>query len=161
MKKLLILLIVCLTIPAHADMGPKPQITVFLENAPRGEIYVDLLREFSFSEPLKNRDKYDQQMLEALEAYDTDGWRPMLTNGVPLLFGTIDGRTTDTRTYYRKNERVFSYFSTPERFKIIAVDEKCKIVVSDILERKTMHVTVRFDMATGKAQIEDSWDPLW
>ena len=37
--------LLCLALPAYADMGPKADLTVTVVNAPEGECYVDLLYE--------------------------------------------------------------------------------------------------------------------
>ena len=42
--------LLCLSLPAYADMGPKPDLTVTVVNAPEGECYVDLLYEGSSSD---------------------------------------------------------------------------------------------------------------
>ena len=42
--------LLCLALPAYADMGPKADLTVTVVNAPEGECYVDLLYEGSSSD---------------------------------------------------------------------------------------------------------------
>ena len=39
----LLLCLLYLIPPARADMGPKPEVTITVVNAPAGELYLDLL----------------------------------------------------------------------------------------------------------------------
>lgn len=54
---------VLLTATAFADMGPKPQLTVKVENAPKGLYYLDLLAEgVSRTSPTLSADAYEREM---------------------------------------------------------------------------------------------------
>ena len=53
----LLLCLLCLIPTAYADIGPKPELTVTVINAPEGTLYLDLLAE---GMPPRDRPPYDQ-----------------------------------------------------------------------------------------------------
>ena len=82
-----------LTVPVLADMGPKPQLTVRVENGPEELYYLDLLEE---GEPYPYPDQVpgglkgnygeelvtlDQDLLAAFTAAVPEGWHACVAQG--------------------------------------------------------------------------------
>ena len=108
----LLLCLLCLVPAAHADMGPKPELTVTVVNAPEGTLYIDLLAEGT---PPRDRPPYDQPgldqtIMERLHSLERDGWVLAVSTGrsVPV-FGDVypSGYTLGKPTYH------FSYTGLP------------------------------------------------
>jgi len=156
MKRRIGLIIVFLAISflfsfkVHADIGPKPSIRVIVLNPPKDEYYLDLLIDYESKYPYINIDEDDElneNMVSILEEYNVDGWRPALVTGTNVpLFGRLTGKSEgDTMVHS------FRYVGTPERFKVILVEESGKVSVSeDIIERKAFESTVYYDYATNR-----------
>ncbi len=107
MKKLSILfiyacfLMMLFPIEASADTGPKPSITIYVENIPDSECYLDLLVDYPAVDICENISEseirnYDQKLIGMLREYEVDGWRPaMVTGTMPPLYGDIECEVTD------------------------------------------------------------------
>lgn len=153
-KKILFLFfIICLSfllsIPASADMGPKPKLTVIVRNPPEGEYYLDLLVNYDL--PLcKNLTEYkeslDQEKLSILEEYKQNGWYSALVHGTRLkLWGKLTGEKTDGVM-----KHTFGYFGTPDEYKIIIITPDHKIITTRLIEKKSYVSTVYYDYKTGE-----------
>lgn len=117
---LLLLLCTLFLIPtAHADMGPKPALTITVVNAPEGTLYLDLLTQgeptshpyFSDSDAAK----YDPGILANLHSLEGGGWVLAYSTGVDHMapvFGDLASREDGT---WR-----FSYSGLPGTFRIAA-----------------------------------------
>lgn len=134
-------------LPMSADMGPKPSITIYVENAPDEPYYLDLLIE---QEDPNNRmsqeeiDSYDPEMLAALQEYDENGLRAALAYGSAVpIFGKITGEQIDGKTVH-----TFSYFGIPDTVKIIAVTQSGEIFVSDSYEKTEYQAEYTLDFQT-------------
>ncbi len=152
MKKI-ILFVLTLTVvllsalPMSADMGPKPSITIYVENAPDETYYLDLLIE---QEEPNNRmsqeeiDSYDPEMLAALRDYNENGLRAALSYGSAVpIFGKITGEQVDGKTVH-----TFSYFGIPDTVKVIAVTQSGDIYVSDSYEKTEYQAEYTLDFQT-------------
>lgn len=152
MKKIL-LFVLTLTVvllsalPMSADMGPKPSITIYVENAPDETYYLDLLIE---QEEPNNRmsqeeiDSYDPEMLAALRDYNENGLRAALSYGSAVpIFGKITGKQVDGKTVH-----TFSYFGIPDTVKVIAVTQSGDIYVSDSYEKTEYQAEYTLDFQT-------------
>ena len=81
MKRFILFLLVVvfafgLTVPLSADTGPKPSITVYVENAPEEEYYLDLLIEEEQPNNTLTEDEIaslDSSMLAVLREYNENG----------------------------------------------------------------------------------------
>ncbi|MDR1629013.1 MAG: hypothetical protein LBS36_02200 [Oscillospiraceae bacterium] len=143
-----LLLLCALSVPAAADMGPKPGLTVKVKNAPDELYYLDLLvkSESRYENLGEERVNYDQAMLAVLDQYHDDGWRPALTAGTSTpLFGKLTGSEQNGQMVHR-----FSYYGVPAEYRVILVTQSGTIRVTDPLERKTFQSTVVYDYATGE-----------
>ena len=125
-----------MTIPALADTGPKPQLTVRVTNAPEGRYYLDLLEEGEYEGHTygSGRSEYsgldwsysaeelsllDKALLEALRAAVPEGWHACTaegTNGAPM-WGDLEGE--DSLSGARLH--TFSYFGVPDTYQILMV----------------------------------------
>lgn len=130
-----------------ADMGPKPTIKIVVKNAPAETYYLDLLvHENSAHRNLEgNPGQYDAAKFALLENYNQDGWYPALVHGTGMpLFGDLTGQKQGADLVH-----TFSYFGTPEQFKIIIVTPENQLVVSRELTRQTFNLTLTYDYRTG------------
>lgn len=130
-----------------ADMGPKPSITIVVKNAPSSPYYLDLLidKDGRYANLSDDRSQYDAAKLALLEAYNQDGWYPALAHGTDMpLFGDLTGQRQGVDMVHS-----FSYFGTPERFKIIIVTPDNQLVVSHELIRDSFQMTLTYDYANG------------
>jgi len=153
-----ILIILAFPLRAFADAGPKPSITIHCVNLPEGEVYLDLLIDappFEHEEGYRYGDygwarepgKYDAKMLDVLEAYNEDGWRPALATGTSVpLWGELRLHVSDGNAMAG-----FAYMGVPDRFKIIIVTQDGKVVVSDVIKRTAFNSVVDLDYAKMSA----------
>ena len=145
-KKLVLAAFVCVVlllstvISVSADLGPKPEIWIKLENAP-AKYYMDLLVDYDgeyknlYEEEIKS---FDENMWNALSAYTDNGWYPALAHGTNVpLFGTI--------VPGENNESVFSYWGVPDRFRVIVVDGDGNVKTSGIIEKKYYQEHISLD----------------
>ena len=110
------LCLLCLIPTAQADIGPKPEVTITVVNAPEGTLYLDLLAQGTPSDhPYPNsNDECDPVILENLRSLEGDGWVLAYTTGVsgPPVFGDVRPREDGSWRY--------SYVGLPETFRIAA-----------------------------------------
>ncbi|MBE6895553.1 MAG: hypothetical protein E7477_00505 [Ruminococcaceae bacterium] len=144
----LTLIIVFLSaLPMSADMGPKPSITIYVENVPDELYYLDLLIE---QEEPNNQmtqeeiDSYDPQMLTVLREYNENGLRAALSYGSAIpIFGQITGKQVDGKTVH-----VFSYYGIPDTVKVIAVTKSGEVHVSESVEKTEYQAEYILDFQT-------------
>ena len=140
-------LVFALPTPVYADFGPKPAITIIVKNPPSEEYYLDLLiKADEINNSLADeRDQYDAVKFKLLEDYNQDGWTPALVHGTSIpLFGKLTGSKQGPNMVH-----TFSYFGTPEHFKIIIATPENLLVVSRELVRETFQLTLTYDYASG------------
>ena len=117
---LMLCFIFSLSQTAYADMGPKPSLTIIVENPPEGEYYLDLLVNYDKAySKLTEETKagLNAEKLKILEDFSEDGWYPALAHGTSVpLTGTVTGKKNgDTMVHG------FSYLGVPDTFKVIIV----------------------------------------
>lgn len=129
-----------LTVPAFADMGPKAQLTVRVENGPEELYYLDILEEgepipFERQMPggLKNnyteeeRSALDGDLLEEFTAAVPEGWRACVVQG-DLVWGRIDSE-----------DSCFEFdYMLPVTFRILLVTKSGETFLSEPMERQVM-----------------------
>ena len=137
-----------LTTFAFADSGPKPQLTVRVENAPQEPYYLDLLDESGES----SYDGVDWSyhgkentlapaLLTSLRDNVPAGWHACVaqgTTGAPM-WGELYAEGTDA---FGNDLHVFGYHGVPSTYRIILVTESGKVWISDTLERKVLQSSV-------------------
>ncbi len=137
-------LLAVLPVSASADSGPKPQITIQVQNAPDGDYYVDLLIPGEI--PERDIDNIEWNHidraslpLDALERDRMDGWHYAMLDGTPapLFYKHPD-----------KDTFVFSYFGTPDRFRIAIYDDsQQKVNFSEVMKRTQLQQIFTCDFA--------------
>ena len=112
----LLLCLLCLVPTAYADIGPKPEVTITVVNAPEGVLYLDLLTQGEpMDQPYSNSNgECDPALLDNLRSLEGDGWVLAYTTGTkgPPVFGDVRPREDGT---WR-----FSYVGLPESFRVAA-----------------------------------------
>lgn len=111
------LCLLCLIPTAQADIGPKPEVTITVVNAPEGTLYLDLLAQGTPSDhPYPNsNDQRDPAILDNLRSLEGDGWVLAYSTGISNrapVFGDV--RPRDDGTWR------FSYVGLPETFRVAA-----------------------------------------
>lgn len=142
-----------LTTFAFADSGPKPQLTVRVENAPQEPYYLDLLAEGDWNESGESsndgvdwsyhgkEDTLDPALLTSLRDNVPAGWHACVaqgTTGAPM-WGELYAEGTDA---FGNDLHVFGYHGVPSTYRIILVTESGKVWISDTLERKVLQSSV-------------------
>ena len=142
-----------LTTFAFADSGPKPQLTVRVENAPQELYYLDLLAEGDWGEEDGNsidgidwnydgkEDTLDPDLLALLRENVPAGWHACVaqgTTGAPM-WGELYAEGTDASG---NALHWFGYVGVPSTYRIILVTESGKVWVSDILNRRVLQSSV-------------------
>ena len=113
----LLLCLLCLVPTAYADIGPKPEVTITVVNAPEGVLYLDLLAQGEpMDQPYSNSNgECDPALLDNLRSLEGDGWVLAYTTGAARnapVFGDVRPREDGT---WR-----FSYVGLPETFRVAA-----------------------------------------
>ena len=142
-----------LTTFALADSGPKPQLTVRVENAPQEPYYLDLLAEGDWGESGESsydgvdwsyhgkEDTLDPDLLALLRENVPSGWHACVaqgTTGAPM-WGELYAEGTDA---FGNDLHVFGYHGVPSTYRIILVTQSGKVWISDTLERKVLQSSV-------------------
>lgn len=140
--------------PVFADMGPKPQVTVRVENPPEGLYYLDLLVPYQDDYPNlteEERAAADPELLKELASLEGEGWYPALSGGTHIpLSGSLTGEPDGEEMVH-----AFGY-APPDSFRIILASEE-GTVVSDVVETHVFRSTVRFDAQTGETSQRSWW----
>ena len=142
----LLLCLLCLIPTAYADMGPKPELTITVLNAPEGTLYIDLLAEGTPNDmPYNDQSGLDQTVLEQLHSLEGDGWVLVVSTGrsVPV-FGDVypSGYTIGKPTYH------FSYTGLPSEFKLAAATAD-EVKTSELFVRERFYTNVVYDWAAN------------
>lgn len=142
-----------LTTFAFADSGPKPQLTVRVENAPQELYYLDLLAEGDWGEEDGNsidgidwnydgkEDTLDPDLLALLRENVPAGWHACVaqgTTGAPM-WGELYAEGTDA---FGNDLHIFGYHGVPSTYRILLVTQSGKVWLSDVLERKVLQSSV-------------------
>ena len=142
-----------LTTVALADFGPKPQLTVRVENAPQELYYLDLLAEGDWDAEGENsddgiersyygkEDTLDPDLLALLRENVPEGWHACVaqgTTGAPI-YGELYAESTDASG---NDLHIFAYHGVPSTYRIILVTQSGKVWLSDTLERKVLQSSV-------------------
>ncbi len=142
-----------LTTFAFADFGPKPQLTVRVENAPQEPYYLDLLAEGDWdAEDEDSNDgidwsyhgkenTLDPALLTSLRDNVPTGWHACVaqgTTGAPI-WGELYAESKDA---FDNDLHVFGYHGVPSTYRIILVTQSGKVWLSDELERRVLQSSV-------------------
>lgn len=142
-----------LTTFALADFGPKPQLTVRVENAPQELYYLDLLAEGDWDAEdtdsndgiersyYGKEDTLDPDLLALLRENIPEGWHACVaqgTTGAPI-YGELYAESTDASG---NDLHIFAYHGVPSTYRIILVTQSGKVWLSEALERKVLQSSV-------------------
>lgn len=148
---------------SNADMGPKPSITLKLENIDSDQYLIDFLTDFNEAEGKKDwynsyeyyydYGKEPSFKEEPIYLYNDNGWMATtLRDG--LLWGSIQGN----------EERIheFTYFGVPNVFKIIIQMPDGSLKVSETIKRNDFNARYVVDVETmevidGVSYFEKGW----
>lgn len=158
MKRVLTLFLLAaalLTVPVFADFGPKPQLTVRVENAPEELYYLDLLAEgppspyaegSSGGLPEEERTALDQALLAALTAAVPEGWHCCVVQDT-LIWGNIVS-----------DEDLFQFgYGLPDVCRILIVTKSGETFLSEPIERQVLQSSAAVDWAARTV----TTPPLW
>lgn len=144
---LLGLLLCVLPVSARADMGPKPQITIHVANAPDEPYYLDLLIPANGDAALDNLNwnqidpaALDPARVAGLRTCVQDGWQLAMLDGTQA---PMHGKLESADDVF-----VFGYHGTPTRFRI-AVATASGGRVSETVARTLFQQDFTYDFATG------------
>ena len=151
---------VLLTVPVFADFGPKPQLTVRVENAPEELYYMDLLAEGDASRYPEGtvgglEDSYseeelaalDQDLLAALTAAAPEGWHCCVVQDT-LIWGDI---VSDDDVFQ------FGYLGVPDVCRVLIVTKSGETFLSEPFDRQALQSSTTVDWAEKTV----STPPLW
>lgn len=155
---LLLLTAMLLTVSALADSGPKAQLTVKVENAPKELYYLDLLAEGEFEHEgdpdfsnlsEEKRAEMDTDLLDALCAAIPEGWHACTVQGTngPPMWGDPAGEDAGSGTRLH----TFSYVGVPDTYRILVVTKSGESWTSDVLHRATLQSSATVDWAAKTA----------
>ena len=152
----LLLAVSLLTISAFADMGPKSQLIVRVENRPSGLYYLDLLAEgpaVDLHDYLSDEERaqLDPALLESFIAAVPDGWHACVAQGVKGA--PIFGRLTATEPGVHQ----FSYHGVPWTYRVLMVTQNGEVYLSDVQERTVLQSSITVDWATGTISAPPTW----
>ena len=137
MKKVLWFTLVMLFIPliVMADIGPKPSITINLKGINSTDYYIDLLTKMDDSDYDKyeyGSEEFDYRK-EPIYLYKDNGWYATTLRN-RFLFGKVEGNSEHVHR--------FTYFGTPDVFKVIVQMPDGSIRVSDTLTRTELNYEI-------------------
>lgn len=145
-----------LTVPVFADFGPKPQLTVRVENGPEELYYLDILAEGDASRyregtvgglSEEERTALDQALLADLTAAVPEGWYGCLTQG-RLVWGNIDSEDGVFQ---------FGYLGVSDVYRILLVTKSGETFLSEPVERQALQSSAAVDWAARTVKTP----PLW
>ena len=149
----------CFKLIVNADTGPKPSITIKLKNIKTNNYLIDLLvydeTGETYNSPLDyngNEEQYSTRTgyndlktikieeLNLLHKINYDGWISESTRWDKyLLFADCNGNS--------KHKHRFSYFGTPETYKVIIIDKNTgKTKVTNIIHREEFTSNITIDV---------------
>lgn len=147
----LIILIILLLCPyiVKADVGPKPSITIYVENAPEELYYLDLviedIEEQDYYENIE-QDKYSETMISQMKKETPSGTKLALIDGTEVpLFGELIGKPKGHGTWAHE----FSYVGTPDRYRILIGLKDGQCILSNWHKREVFAETIYYDLETG------------
>ncbi len=126
-----------------ADTGPKPSVTIKTNGTVGEKYYLDLLVDYDDGYPnLRDEEiaELDPEMFGTLSSYTDGTWYPAIAHGTHApLFGTVVPNGDGTSR--------FSYYGTPDRFRIIIVTESGVVRVSDVVKKTVYQQVFSLDFA--------------
>lgn len=164
---------VLLTVSALADSGPKPLLTVRVENAPEEGYYLDLVAEgeyeghtygsgeseysgidWSYSD--EEAAALDTELLDALRAAVPEGYHACTaegTGGAPM-WGELEGTTTGRQG---ESLHTFRYFGVPDTYQILIATAGGDTYLFPPCTRTALQSSVTVDWETKSVEVPPAW----
>lgn len=164
---------VLLTVSALADSGPKPLLTVRVENAPEEGYYLDLVAEgeyeghtygsgeseysgidWSYSD--EEAAALDTELLDALRAAVPEGYHACTaegTGGAPM-WGELEGTPTGRQGEYL---HTFRYFGVPDTYQILIAAKNGDTYLFPPCTRTALQSSVTVDWETKSVEVPPAW----
>lgn len=164
---------VLLTVSALADSGPKPLLTVRVENAPEEGYYLDLLAEgeyeghtygsgeseysgidWSYSD--EEAAALDTELLDALRAAVPEGYHACTaegTGGAPM-WGELEGTPTGRQG---ESLHTFRYFGVPDTYQILIATASGDTYLFPPCTRTALQSSVTVDWADKSVEVPPAW----
>ena len=138
-------LVLCLgvaAVPASADSGPKPALTVTVVNPPEGEYYLDLLIRESDRYESIDPAEYDPVLIQGLKSWEEEGWYPALVEGTSRpLFGDLRAGEDGVHR--------FSYYGLPDTFRIAVSAAEGAKATEESFTRTVFYTHLTYDWASN------------
>ena len=151
MCMLLLLAVTALTVPALADSGPKPLLSITVEHPPEGPYYLDLLAEGpAYEDGFRTEEdfaRYDQDLLQSMRSAVPEGWHLCILDG-DLIFGDLTGEPQGDAMVH-----TFSYYGVPDTYRILIAAENGEIWVSDPCTRHVLQSSATADWAAKTVSV--------
>lgn len=131
-----------MTVPAAADTGPKPAVTIHVVNAPAEAYYLDLLIPASEAGDYDNLHgkTCDPALLAGLRSWEEEGWVPALSGGTGIpLFGDL---LPDEAGSHR-----FTYYGLPDTFRIAVSGPDGAQATAETFTRTAFYTNLTYDYA--------------
>lgn len=164
---------VLLTVSALADSGPKPLLTVRVENAPEEGYYLDLVAEGEYEghtygsgeSPYSGIDwsysdeeaaALDTELLDALRAAVPEGYHACTaegTGGAPM-WGELEGTPTGRQGEYL---HTFRYFGVPDTYQILIATKNGDTYLFPPCTRTALQSSVTVDWADKSVEVPPAW----
>lgn len=164
---------VLLTVSALADSGPKPLLTVRVENAPEEGYYLDLVAEgeyeghtygsgeseysgidWSYSD--EEAAALDTELLDALRAGVPEGYHACTaegTGGAPM-WGELEGTPTGRQG---ESLHTFRYFGVPDTYQILIATKNGDTYLFPPCTRTALQSSVTVDWETKSVEVPPAW----
>lgn len=164
---------VLLTVSALADSGPKPLLTVRVENAPEEGYYLDLVAEgeyeghtygsgeseysgidWSYSD--EEAAALDTKLLDALRAAVPEGYHACTaegTGGAPM-WGELEGTPTGRQG---ESLHTFRYFGVPDTYQILIATAGGDTYLFPPCTRTALQSSVTVDWETKSVEVPPAW----
>lgn len=164
---------VLLTVSALADSGPKPLLTVRVENAPEEGYYLDLVAEgeyeghtygsgeseysgidWSYSD--EEAAALDTELLDALRAAVPEGYHACTaegTGGAPM-WGELEGTPTGRQG---ESLHTFRYFGVPDTYQILIATASGDTYLFPPCTRTALQSSVTVDWETKSVEVPPAW----
>lgn len=162
---LLLLFLALMTVPAAADIGPKPKLTIRVINAPSEPYYLDLLEKDDKASPnsyFKNNLAWsygdrvadlDQLMLRSLRDHAPEGWHCCLTEGSRHgpVGGNLYGENSDPPEI---QIHTFGYIGVPDSYRIITVTKSGLVQISRVDTRQALWSSVTYNYTSNRITVK-------
>ena len=164
---------VLLTVSALADSGPKPLLTVRVENAPEEGYYLDLVAEgeyeghtygsgeseysgidWSYSD--EEAAALDTELLDALRAAVPEGYLacPAEGTGGAPMWGELEGTPTGRQG---ESLHTFRYFGVPDTYQILIATKNGDTYLFPPCTRTALQSSVTVDWETKSVEVPPAW----